>query len=111
LSPKKIEVVACMLDSIHSARWLEQFNDQEIDFLLFPSSPNRRIHPQLKVLLARNTIAEYKIVALGRWFGLPLWVLDKFSNNFFRGALLRWTIKRHKTLASCMHLSFRMPVM
>jgi len=88
--------VICMLDSIHSARWLEQFSDQEIDFLLFPSSPNRRIHPQLKALLERNTTANYRIVPLGRWFGLPLWILDKFTNNFFRGALLRWTIERHK---------------
>jgi hypothetical protein len=92
----KLILGMCMLDSIHSARWLEQFSDQEISFLIFPSSPNRRIHPQLKALLERNTTANYKIVPLGKWFGLPLWILDKFTNNFFRGALLRWTIKRHK---------------
>jgi glycosyltransferase involved in cell wall biosynthesis len=85
-----------MLDSIHSARWLEQFSDLDIDFLLFPSSPNRRIHPQLKSLLERNTTANYRIVPLGRWFGLPLWILDKCTNNFFRGTLLRWTIRKHK---------------
>jgi len=85
-----------MIDSIHSARWLEQFSDQAVTFLLFPSSPSRRIHPQLKTLLERNTTANYKIVPLGKWFGLPLWMIDKFTNNFFRGALLRWTIKRHK---------------
>jgi glycosyltransferase involved in cell wall biosynthesis len=93
---EKTAVVVCMLDSIHSARWLEQFSDQEIDFVLFPSSPSRRIHPQLNTLLERNTIANYKIVPFGKWFGLPLWILDKFTNNFFRGTLLRWTIKRHK---------------
>jgi len=93
---QKTVVVVCMLDSIHSARWLEQFSDLDIDFLLFPSSPNRRIHPQLKSLLERNTTANYKIVPLGRWFGLPLWILDKCTNNFFRGTLLRWTIRRHK---------------
>jgi len=92
----KLALVICMLDSIHSARWLEQFSDQEIDFVLFPSSPNRRVHPQLKALLERNSTANYKIVTLGRWFGLPLWILDKFTNNFFRGTLLRWTIRKHK---------------
>ena len=91
----RVEVI-CMLDSIHSARWLEQFNDQEIDFVLFPSSPNRRIHPQLRALLELNTTANYKIVPLGKWFGLPLWILDKFTNNFFRGTLLRWTIRKYK---------------
>jgi hypothetical protein len=85
-----------MFDSIHSARWLEQFSHQKIDFVLFPSSPNRRVHPQLKALLERNTTANYKIVPLGKWFGLPLWILDKFTNNFFRGSLLRWTIRKHK---------------
>jgi hypothetical protein len=85
-----------MLDSIHSARWLEQFSDQSIDFVLFPSSPNRRINRQLKALLESNTIANYKIVSLGKWIGLPLWILDKFTNNLFRGTLLRWTTKRHK---------------
>jgi hypothetical protein len=84
-----------MLDSIHSARWLGQFSDQGIDFRLFPSSPNRRIHPQLKDLIEFNTAASYKIVPMGRWFGLPLWVLDKFSNNFFRGSLLKMTLKQY----------------
>ena len=95
-SRTKSVVSTCMLDSIHTARWLEQFSDQEINFLLFPSSPNRRIHPQLKALLERNTTAHYRIVPFGKWFGLPLWILDKFTNNLFRGTLLRLTIKRHK---------------
>ena len=96
LPEKKKTAVICMLDSIHSARWLEQFSDQEVNFLIFPSFANRRIHPQLKALLENNTTANYRIVPLGRWFGLPLWILDKFANNFLRGNLLRWTIKRHK---------------
>ena len=93
---EKTLVVVCMLDSIHSARWLEQFSEREIDFVLFPSSPNRRIHPQLRALLECTTTANYKIVPLGKWFGLPLWILDKFTNNFFRGSLLRWTIRKHR---------------
>ena len=92
---RKLVLMPCMLDSIHSARWLDQFSEQEIDFLLFPSSPNRRIHPQLKALLERNTTANYKIVYLGKWFGLPLWILDKFTNNFFQGALLRLLINKY----------------
>ena len=88
-------LLPCMLDSIHSVRWLEQFSDEPAEFILFPSSPNRRIHPFLKELLARNTVANYKIFPMGAWFGLPLWVIDRFTDNFFRGNLLRWAIRKH----------------
>jgi len=54
---RKKVLVACMLDSIHAARWLTQFTDQKIDFLLFPSSPHRRGHPELERLLAGSKIA------------------------------------------------------
>ena len=89
-------IAVSMLDSIHSARWLAQFKDQEVTFYLFPSSPNRRIHPELKALLKGNNTANYKIVPLGKHFGLPFWILDKLTNNFFRGALLRLFIKKYK---------------
>lgn len=85
--------VICMLDSIHSARWLSQFKDEEIRFLLFPSSPHRRIHSQLKKLLGLETVAQYQIVPFGKVFGLPLWIIDKFVDNFFRGKLASMFIK------------------
>jgi len=83
---KRIFVI-CMLDSIHSARWLAQFKDEDIQFLLFPSSPHRRIHPQLDNLLRLESVARYQVVPFGRFFALPLWFLDKFVDNFFRGKL------------------------
>lgn len=84
----------CMLDSIHSARWLGQFKNENISFLLFPSSPHRRLHPELKKLLNNESRARYQIVFMGRFFGLPLWVADKFLDNFFRGSLVRRFISR-----------------
>lgn len=93
MARKKI-LIACMFDSIHSARWLRQFEDQEIDFLLFPSSPHRRLRPELKQLLVNKQNARFEIVPGGRAFGLPLWIMDKFFGNFFRGNLLRLAIKR-----------------
>lgn len=51
-----------MLDSIHVARWLKQFKDSSIDFLIFPSKKFRKIHPELVDLSKCN---NYKI------FGLP----------------------------------------
>jgi hypothetical protein len=81
-----------MFDSIHSARWLSQFENKKINFLLFPSSPHRRVHPELERLLSGSGEATFRLVPLARYFALPLWVLDKFANNCFRGLLLRAAI-------------------
>ena len=86
-------VFVCMFDSVHSARWLSQFENQKIDFLLFPSSPHRRVHPELERFLSGSEVATFRLVPLARYFALPLWVLDKFANNFFRGSLLKAAIR------------------
>jgi len=52
-----------MLDSIHVARWLSQFKDSSIDFLIFPSKKFRKIHPELITLSKHN---NYKIFGLSR---------------------------------------------
>jgi hypothetical protein len=105
----KLALVICLIDSIRFARWLEQFSEQEIDFLLFPSAPNRRIHPQLKALLERNSTANYEISLTGKWFGLPLRILDKFTNNFFGQPCFAGQ-SGSTSQTSCTLLSFRMPV-
>lgn len=90
---KKIFVI-CMLDSIHSARWLGQFINEDLEFTLFPSSPHRRLRPELKELLNSRSKAKFRIARLGKLFGLPLWIADKFVDNFFRGSLAKFFIKR-----------------
>jgi glycosyltransferase involved in cell wall biosynthesis len=84
-----------MLDSIHTARWLEQFQGSEVDFLLFPSSPHRRLGSKLRSLLTSASEASYSLVPGGRWLSLPLWFLDKLFDNSVRGVLLRYVIKRY----------------
>ena len=93
---KKKILVICMFDSIHSARWLSQFQDQEIEFLLFPSSPHRRVHKNLNALVSGNAKATYKLFPLSRLFGLPLWVADKFVNNWFRASLVKLAVSSFK---------------
>ena len=93
---RKRILVICMFDSIHSARWLSQFQDQDIEFLLFPSSPHRRIHKNLKSLVAGTSAASYKLFPLSRFFGLPLWIADKFVDNWFRSSLVKRAIKTFK---------------
>lgn len=83
----------CMLDSIHTARWLRQFEGEHIEFMLFPSSPHRGLHPFLKELLENRSNARFRVVPFGRLFGFPLWIVDKFFDNFFRGTLARVFIK------------------
>jgi glycosyltransferase involved in cell wall biosynthesis len=43
----KILIIA-MAHSVHTARWINQFSDQDLDIHLFPSIDNRMIHPELK---------------------------------------------------------------
>jgi hypothetical protein len=50
-----------MFDSIHAARWLSQFTDQGIDFILFPSKKFKKIHPSLEILLGTETVSTFKI--------------------------------------------------
>jgi glycosyltransferase involved in cell wall biosynthesis len=49
MSTRRVLIVG-MLDSIHLARWLEQFCSSDIQFLIFPSSHFRSVHQNLKLL-------------------------------------------------------------
>lgn len=88
--------MVAMLDSIHTARWLRQFKDEDIEFLLFPSSPHRRIRPELKALIASRGRARYRLQAGARWFALPLWFADKVLRNLLRGTILKMAIKHFR---------------
>jgi hypothetical protein len=85
---KKVLAIG-MYDSVHFARWLAQFQDQNIDFLLFPSSPHRRLHAKLQELLSGKGQATYSLAPLSRFYGLPFWLADKFFGNRIRGFMLK----------------------
>lgn len=84
--PRKVLVVG-MLDSVHLARWLVAFKDENIEFLLFPSTPHRRLHPTLLELLGDSHVAKYSLTPLSR-LAIPLWLLDRVFSNRLRGFLL-----------------------
>jgi hypothetical protein len=65
MSQKKILVIG-MLDSIHLARWLEQFKDEDINFILFPSKRFRTPHPKLQTLLTTEFAARYSLAFFPR---------------------------------------------
>jgi glycosyltransferase involved in cell wall biosynthesis len=85
-----------MVDSIHVARWIAQFDPTEVKFILFPSGPNRRVHPKILDLIATGKAHDnqIEIVPFGGNLSLPLWALDRFFSNRIRGLLLRGLLKK-----------------
>jgi glycosyltransferase involved in cell wall biosynthesis len=81
-----------MVDSIHVARWIAQFDASEVEFTLFPSTPNRRVHTMIKDMMAKN--GNIKIVPFGGKLSIPLWGMDLIFSDYVRGWLLRHILKR-----------------
>ena len=95
-------IVVGMLDSIHVARWMSSVKHLPYRYILFPSSPHRRVHPSLETLI--NSKSEVSVVHLSvflRALALPLWVLDLFFANRLRAFILRRSIR--KSGASLVH--------
>ena len=84
-----------MADSVHLARWLAQFSEQKIDFVVFPSSPHRHIHPILRnLILETHSAMTVRILPTSmRWLAFPLSALDIPFKNWFRSRLLRHLIQ------------------
>lgn len=93
---KTVVVAVGMFDSIHFARWLSQFADQGITFHLFPSSPHRKIHAELRRLVASNSSSSYYLPRFETLFAPLLWLVDKLLINSLRGFLLRVRLARLK---------------
>lgn len=91
MSRKRV-VLVCMVDSIHVARWISQFEPSEVEFTLFPSTPNRRVHSLIKNMIATN--GNIKIVPFGGKLAIPLWGADLIFSNYVRGLLLRRILNR-----------------
>jgi hypothetical protein len=89
-------VVVCMLDSIHTARWLENFKDQGIEFYLFPSTPNRRVHLQIKNLIsnAQSQTSSFRLSPVAKWAAIPMWGADMFFGDRIRGYLVARTARK-----------------
>ena len=96
-SRKKV-IVICMLDSSHSARWLNQFRNQQVDFTLIPSTPNRKVHPTIRELILNSSdSATYSLSTSIRFLAIPLWSLDLIFDNRLRGFIVSRISKKHKS--------------
>ncbi len=86
---RRILLVA-MVDSIHVARWIAQFEGTNTEFVIFPSTPNRRIHPMIQARL-RDSSGPLRVTLASsmRWLSLPLGVLDLVLAHRLKGFFLR----------------------
>lgn len=89
-------LVVCMLDSIHTARWLSLFKEQKIDFYLFPSTPNRVIHSQIKKLINQSNAsnAKYKLASSFLRASIPIWILGLISKLFIPATLIKKIVRK-----------------
>ena len=88
-------LLVCMLDSIHSARWLSQFSGANIEFRLIASRRHRSIHPEMQRLL-KDYSDNFKIERL-----LPFsWKLEPYCDFIAFEILGKYlpTMSRHRFL-------------
>lgn len=55
-----------MVDSIHLARWLSQFSEVPVTFVVFPSNKFKKIHSRLNMLTKSSSMASYEIVKFSK---------------------------------------------
>jgi glycosyltransferase involved in cell wall biosynthesis len=82
-------MVIGMIDSPHVARWLASLIDLPIDFVLFPSTPNRRIHPGVSALVTGSSNATVRLSGFEARVSLAIWACDLVVAGRLRAWLLR----------------------
>jgi glycosyltransferase involved in cell wall biosynthesis len=97
---KKI-VLLGMADSVHVARWLKAaLANSEVDVLLVPTSPHRRVHPEIRALIGKpqSPHGRLKIHSLLRFISIFVWILDRqfLLGGRFRALFIGRVIKHHQ---------------
>jgi hypothetical protein len=84
-------LIVGMADSIHLARWLEQFESEGYEFTIISSSPHRKVHPKIEHLISRKVSpgqSTYMLPLVSRYLSLPMWILDRVLDDILRGSLI-----------------------
>jgi glycosyltransferase involved in cell wall biosynthesis len=95
---KKILIIG-MFDSIHLARWLNQFKSENFDFYLYPSKKHRFIHSGIIALLNQPNFMLYGFNRMKRLepyldFVLNHFIANRLSKNI-RSARLKKILTAH----------------
>ena len=90
-------LLVCMLDSIHSAHWIQRFSNSDVSIEVYPSQKFRHVHP--KIVEQLNQSSNIKLAGRSRL--MPLFVLGykDFLINEFLSKLCRRN-KRRESLQS-----------
>lgn len=95
MGEKRVRIVlVCMVNSIHVARWVEQFPSEKFEFILFPSTPTYAAHPRITALQAAN--GNISIYPFQGRLGLYLWTMDQVLANRVRSWFLQRLLKDSK---------------
>jgi hypothetical protein len=93
---RKTVLVVGMLNSVHLARWVDQFAAEPIDFVMVPSTPTKIVHP-LILQRQRNPSpqgARYQVVSKTFLHSKAIWVVDRLLGLGIRGRSLARVLKQ-----------------
>lgn len=90
---KKILIVG-MLNSIHFARWLDQFRNSDLEFHIWSSTPVRKPHPIILGLSLEAHQATYTVYSNIWTFSKIIWLVDLLLGNLLRASALKREIQR-----------------
>jgi hypothetical protein len=84
-----------MVNSIHFARWLSSAKGVKAKFTIFPSGPNRRVHPVIGELVTKDR-KQFSLSKVMTFLSLPVWLIDRILGGKLRALILRVLLKsRH----------------
>jgi glycosyltransferase involved in cell wall biosynthesis len=79
---RKVLVIG-MFDSVHLARWLSQFEDQNIEFVLFPSKKFKYLNLELAKLIRSENLANFTLPK-PYFYSKYIGYLDYILNQIFK---------------------------
>jgi glycosyltransferase involved in cell wall biosynthesis len=88
-----------MLDSIHSAHWIERFSNTDVSIEVYPSQKFRHVHP--KIVEQLNQSSNIKLIGRNRFVPLSIFGYKDFLINEFFSKLLR---RNHRLQSLQSHL-------
>lgn len=98
VKPNKKVLLIGMADSVHVARWLKSsLAASEVEVLLLPTSPHRRVHPEISALV-NATLPSGSLVRLHRFLryvSIFVWILDRpfLLRGRLRALFIAWAIR------------------